>query len=153
MQHLRTITRKASDRRREQRQILLQAHAARAASVAKGKAKRKWGYNRSALKRIEGMGKGGESDGSSSSKTKTKATQDRRSKRTPSSESTDTLALKDDRHGKLRLKNTKRKDPAGDRYNTDEATGTSTAQVEIEARGKSRRRGTFWNNYQGEDEA
>lgn len=144
MQHLRTITRKAADRRREQRQILLEAHAARAASVAKGKAKRKWGYNRSALKRIEELGQGYDSDVSASSKSKT--AQNRRSQRITPSDSADVPAANDDHHSNVFQKGTKRKSPTG-----DDATEASALQVEIEARSKSRRRGTFWNNYQRED--
>lgn len=143
MQHLRTITRKAAERRREQRQILLEAHAARAASVAKGKAKRKWGYNRSALKRIEELAQVYDSDASASSKAL-----NLRSKRTIPSDSADVPAAEDDRNGKVRQKGKKRKSPAG-----DETAEDSALQVEIEARSKSRRRGTFWNNYQRGDEA
>ncbi|KAF7719005.1 Uncharacterized protein PECH_000185 [Penicillium ucsense] len=46
MQHLRNLTKKASEQRREQREVLLKSHAARDASVAKGKARRRWGYSR-----------------------------------------------------------------------------------------------------------
>jgi hypothetical protein len=150
MQHLRTITRKAADRRREQREILLEAHARRDASVAKGKAKRKWGYNRAALKRIEEMGKSYDSDASGSSKSK--IARDHRSKRT-SSASADVPAAEDDRHGKRGQQGTKRKTPSGGWDNNDNATETSASQMELEARSKTRRRGTFWNNYQCEDEA
>jgi predicted SPOUT superfamily RNA methylase MTH1 len=146
MQHLRTITRKAAERRREQREILLQAHAARAASVAKGKAKRKWGYNRSALKRIEELGQRYDSDVSAGSKSKTALVL--RPKQTTPSDSADAPAVEDDRNGMVRQKGKKRKNPAG-----DETAEASALQVEIEARSKSRRRGTFWNNYQRGDEA
>ncbi|GLI74547.1 hypothetical protein PoHVEF18_002791 [Penicillium ochrochloron] len=146
MQHLRTITRKAAERRREQRDILLQAHAARAASVAKGKAKRKWGYNRSALKRIEELGQGYDSDVSVGSKSKTALVL--RPKRSTPSDSADVPAAEDDPPGKVRQKGTKRKNPVG-----GETAEASALQVEIEARSKSRRRGNFWNNYQRGDEA
>ncbi|KAF3387073.1 hypothetical protein F1880_001267 [Penicillium rolfsii] len=141
MQHLRTITRKAAERRYEQRQILLEAHAARAASVAKGKAKRKWGYNRSALKRIEELGQGYDSDVSAGSKSR--SAQYHRSIFDPLSDSADVPAADNNSHVKIHQKGTKRKS-----LTVDEATKTSALQLEIEARNKSRRRGTFWNNYQ-----
>lgn len=154
MQHLRTMTRKAAEKRREQRQILLEAHAARAASVAKGKAKRKWGYSRSALKRIEGMGKGYESDASADGKTKTPGK--RRAKRSPSVESAqddDAPAAKDDRHKKSRQTARKIKnDPDLEWHGANKSESTAKLQAEIEARGLKRRRGTFWNNYQDDVE-
>lgn len=155
MQHLRTMTRKAADRRREQRQILLESHAARAASVAKGKAKRKWGYNRSAQKRIEDIHKGYESDASANSKPR--GARERRSKRSlsPDTASADEVpATKDDSRRQAHQKSpSKKKQPANDWYSTDTADEASKARAEAETRGKSRRRGTFWNSYDDEEEA
>ena len=154
MQHLRTMTRKAADRRREQRQILIESHAARAASVAKGKAKRKWGYNRSALKRIEDIHKGYESDTNTSNKPKN--TRKRHSKRSPSPDSISAdefPATKDDRRRQPRPNSrSKKKQPSNDRYNNDNAEEASGVRVETEACGKTRRRGTFWNSYDEEEE-
>ncbi|KAJ5390881.1 uncharacterized protein N7496_001949 [Penicillium cataractarum] len=151
MQHLRTMTRKAAERRREQRQILLEAHATRAASVAKGKAKRKWGYNRSALKRIEGMGKGNDSDASAENKTKTSPK--RRSKRSLSIESApadDASATNETRRRKSHQQTPdkkKQKRSAGHRYNDN----TGEKSTKDENRDKVRTRGNFWNNYDRDD--
>jgi hypothetical protein len=155
MQHLRTITRKAADRRREQRQTLLQAHATRAASVAKGKAKRKWGYNRSALKRIEGMDEDNDEEASADNKTKTSTK--RHSKNSLAAESVpadDAITTKGTRHRKSGQQTTEKKDNRlANHYDNDNTGEKSTkGRVENDNRDKSRRRGSFWNKYDRADD-
>lgn len=145
MQHLRTMTRKAAERRREQRQILLEAHATRAASVAKGKAKRKWGYNRSALKRIEGMGKSYDSDASANNKSKTSPK--RRSKRSLSIESTPA----DDASATNETRRRKPLQQTPGKKKQKRSADPTKGRVEDENSDKGRPRGNFWNNYDRDD--
>ncbi|OOQ91614.1 hypothetical protein PEBR_08801 [Penicillium brasilianum] len=155
MQHLRTLTKKAEERRRQQRKTLLEAHAARAASVAKGKAKRKWGYNRTAQKRIEEMDQYDDED-EASADNKTKTSSKRYSKNSRSTESVlidDSRATDGTRYRnssqQTAEKNNNRQ--ADHWYNDNTGEKSTKGRVDDENRDKSRRRGSFWNKYVRDD--
>ncbi|EPS29605.1 hypothetical protein PDE_04555 [Penicillium oxalicum 114-2] len=149
MQHLRTITRRAAERRREQRQILLEAHAARAASVAKGKAKRKWGYKRRNALRNEIKDTEKILDASSSKKKKHQRRDD-----SPLFEPVDddtTVAPSKNPVKKRSRKGSKPKDirsKLDDWVPRSQAEDNQRLRAHLEASGVKFRRGTFWNNYE-----
>lgn len=159
MQHLRNLTRKHANKRREQREVLIEAHRARAASVAMGKARRKWGYSRNMMNRIDTLTKGSKSATAAASKAKAKATSKgtRTGKRSPDIESvsdSDELVSNDDRQKMSRAAAQKKVDDFDQEWDdTDEAETAIAKPLTIKlrsqagARALNDRRGTFWNNY------
>lgn len=159
MQHLRNLTRKHANKRREQREVLIEAHRARAASVAMGKARRKWGYSRDMVNRIDTLTKGSKSATGPARKAKAKATTrgTRTGKRSPDIESvsdSDELVSKNDRQKMSRTAAQKRVDDSDQEWDdTDEAETAIPKPLAIKLRSQAGgralndRRGTFWNNY------
>lgn len=154
MQHLRNLTRKHADKRREQREVLIEAHRARAANVARGKARRKWGYSRNMMNRIDTLTKGSKSTTGAASKAKAKATTrgTRDAKRSPDIESvsdSDELVSKNIRQRMSRKAAQKKADGSDQEWDdTDEAEAAVPKPVTIKLRSQAGgRRGTFWNNY------
>lgn len=159
MQHLRNLTRKHANKRREQREVLIEAHRARAASVAMGKARRKWGYSRDMVNHIDTLTEGSKSATAAASRAKAKATTKgtRPGKRSPDIESvsdSDELVSKHDRHKISRAAAQKKVDDSDQEWDdTDEAETSFPKPLTIKLRSQAgtralnNRRGTFWNNY------
>lgn len=161
MQHLRSLSRKHANKRREQRQVLIEAHRARATSVAMGKVRRKWGYGRNMANRIDTLTKGSKSATAAASKAKVKATAKgkRTDKRSPDIQSisdSDDLVPKEERQKMSRAAAKKKMGDSDQEWDdTDEAETTIPKpklltlklRSEAGARALNDRRGTFWDNY------
>lgn len=157
MQHLRSLSRKHANKRREQRQVLIEAHRARAASVAMGKVRRKWGYGRNMANRIDALTKGSKSATAAASKAKAKGKRtDTRSPDIQSVSDSDELVSKEDRQKMSRAAAQKKMGDSDQEWDdTDEGETTISKgklltlklRSEAGARALNDRRGTFWDNY------